>query len=614
MKQISSIRIADRKQTWTALGLLAVLLCLPTVSRAVDPVEKLKTALKDATAGVDAARRDQIKKSVDELKTINQLRRAYFLKEWAPLKLEVVDPKLDIENFRTDIKNRLVSIIRDVARNAVQEKDADRQIAVARMIAELAESEQTPERSSTGKFASVFLDVLIGGKAGKGLVDNPDIFVRQCALDALGKITPKAADAKPVLRAALQGPELGPRRIAAYALTDLVRNAQFLDADDELETIAEAVSAAVLTLRDPNEDEAIRGYCIQTIHASAKVFTDNDTALRFEKEGDKLVLDAKTRKILQGFQDAAPRLLAAFKATESKDGIVYDNLNIRLTALNALSQIVSARIQIVRKLYENPDKLPPAKTPSRSELLASYKAPDPIEPLLGGSWVEVPALLRRENDVRLRRGAMALLEMITEDVEHALVTRKVEKAITPEARRQFVRLITAGLYDSDRFVRWSAARTIRFISFEYIDEEIVLGLGHMLIDPADRDHDLSAAAGATLESIAGSRYAPSAVRFLKSVITDPEKDVEIREAALKTLVQIGGPAANEAFPEVASVLTDSGVRIRRLAAETLGILGQPPTREIALDALAALKLALRDDDPQVRHNASEAILSIRVPR
>lgn len=209
---------------------------------------------------------------------------------------------------------------------------------------------------------------------------------------------------------------------------------------------------------------------------------------------------------------------------------------------------------------------------------------------------------------------MSLLEQVAIDIDLAIVARTVDKEQSLQLRRRFAVLITPGLVDPDRIVRWTAARTVRYIAIDLVSEEMVVALGHMLIDPVDRDPSLSGAAAETLQAIAASRYAPRAIRFLKSAITDREKDVEIREASLRTLVQIGGEEANDAFPEVTSVLTDPEVRIRRLAAETLGILARPRTRPIAEEAIAALKIALRDDDNQVRQNAAEAILSIVVPR
>ena len=50
-----------------------------------------------------------------------------------------------------------------------------------------------------------------------------------------------------------------------------------------------------------------------------------------------------------------------------------------------------------------------------------------------------PRVIKNSDDVRLKRGAMSLLERVAEDVEATLATKKQEKAITTETIRQFVR-------------------------------------------------------------------------------------------------------------------------------------------------------------------------------
>src|SRR5688572_28002593 len=193
---MKSIMLAS-VQTLAALFIAACL--APVVAHAVEPVEQIRRALKiDPGVGeIDvqkaAERRALIEQAMPDLKTINQLRRAYFLKEWVlhgrPDKLD----KIDINSFRVQIGKKLIEKVRAAA----SEANNDRQIAVARMIAELAASDEPADRSPTGKFASAFTDLLVGGKDSKGLVEHPDIYVRQSALDALGKITPKPAAAKP---------------------------------------------------------------------------------------------------------------------------------------------------------------------------------------------------------------------------------------------------------------------------------------------------------------------------------------------------------------------------------------------------------------------------------
>src|SRR6185295_13296283 len=103
--------------------------------------------------------------------------------------------------------------------------------------------------------------------------------------------------------------------------------------------------------------------------------------------------------------------------------------NLRLTALETLSQIVSARSKIIEKLGEKELELPLEKRVYRSDLFKKYKTTDPIgyflaiddkqkgAPETHWHWEVVPTLMNVRNEVRLRRGAVLLLEGIAEDIE-----------------------------------------------------------------------------------------------------------------------------------------------------------------------------------------------------
>lgn len=579
------LRTRSRRLLGLTLATACAVAVLPGFGRTADPIR----TLKDAVVQQDFRR---IEATIPDLKSINELRRAYFLGDWSVHKEVATDPKL--EALRKTIGDRLTKAIEKAADRADADKSSDRQIALARAIAEMAEAEKSGDRSPQGKFAARFVPLL------KKLANHEDVLVRQCAIDALGKATPKAADAMPIIQAALKNSELGPRRLAAYALLDLIKNAHTLERPDEMDVVAGAVTTAVAALG--TDDEAIRAYSLQAVQAAAKLFLDyprsNDAIFYFEKEGDK----SDVRKIMKAFYDSNTHLITALKSDPS--------LDIRLTALEALSQIVGARNKIIEKLMEGQEKAIPDKRPNRANLFK--KGEDPIGKIIETDWEAVVGLMDKNQDVRMKRGAVALLEMITEDVEQAIAAREFDKEKALQARQKLVNTIAPGLYDTDRVVRWTAARTVRYLPSELIDARIIEGLGFMLIEQADRDYDLGATAAATLEAIADSPAAVRALRFIKSAIMDRQKDVEIREAALRTLVQLG-TEANTAFPELTSILTDPDVRIRRLATETLGVLGRPVTRQQAEEALTALRNALRDDDSQVRQNAAEAILSIVVP-
>ncbi len=676
---------------WLLVGIGAAALLAPAAARADDAVETLKRTLKEK-------RWAEVAKDAQKLKTLADLRRAYFLKEWQFARGVA-------EKTRDGIGARLDQGIRAGASG-----DVDRQVAACILIAEIAETDQPDQRGPTGKFAARFSSLLVGTNKEKGLVHHEDVRVQQAALHALGRITPPPADAMPVLRAVLKGDDLGPRRLAAYALTDLVKNAGFLPHSDEMATINQATAEAVRVLGDPGQDEQVRGYCLQTILTSARIFTDYRWTTKYElplKERDvvqfeldkklnKLVLDPGVQDLLKSCREAMPQFTAALGNDPSA--------NIKLTALETISQLITSRYKLCEKLQVEhgkmrilPDELfggkgiriggvpkdgaaqqaivkagdvsaePPglrvgdvivelagkqfpdladyasklaayegpapiemrilrdgkefdvvARVLSRSELLKEFNAPDPIEPLLNGAWIAIPSVLKPTEDVRLKRGAMGLMERVAEDVEATLDTKKQEKKITADTLRRFVQAITPALSDPDRYVRWTAARTLRYLSPEYFDDDVILALGRMLIDPVQRDPDLSKAAAETIELIAMAPYAPKAILFLRSAIADPTMEGSNRIAAMKALVAIGmneanQAAVNEAFPEVTSAVGADEASVRREACLTLGQLGHPATDEHYRAAINALKNAMRDDDTEVRLNASEAILSVAPP-
>jgi HEAT repeat protein len=593
LKSASTIRV------WLCVA--AALACVPALAQANDGVEKLRRALKDGHF-------DQAVQAAERLKTISELRRGYFLSEW-PRGVDVEDRPL-LDKARASLEKRLT----DAVRRAASMPDVERQVAACILIAELAEVEQPDYRSANGKFASRFIDILAGKKGDDGLVRDHDVRIRQAAIHALGKITPPPGLALPALRAVLKQDDLGPRRLAAYALNDLVRYAPFRSRVDEWATINGAVVEAVALLNVPNQDELIRGYAMQTITASAKNVTEHRWTTRFEivdepiqfeidKKTDKLVLEQPLQEVLQSWRAGMPRLVSGLESDPSP--------NIKLTALDAINQVLVARYKITDKIQAKHGKALLA----RSALLHLYHAQDPADPLVAGGWTAIPSVLKRNDDIRLRRGAMLLLERIAEDVDASIETKKLDKTkINPETVRQFVRAITPALCDPDRYVRWTAARTLRYLSPAYFDEEVILALGQMLIDPEQRDPDLSNAAAVTLETIAAAPYASRAVRFLRSAIADTTMDTRNRVASMKALVAIGGKAASEAFPEVTGAVGDADPIVRREACITLGQLGQALTPEAYRGAVTALKTAMRDEDTEVRLNASEAILTITGPR
>jgi HEAT repeat protein len=567
-------RCASWHRYWLIAGICAAALLLPGSSRAVDPVAQLREALKlNPTKTIvpnlqlAAKRNAMIEAAIPKLETIQQLRLAYFL-PWKQYDRPDKDLKiLHLDKYYDEIGVKLTKAIR----SAAEAPDVDRQLAIAILIAEIADKDQPEDKE---KFARGLTSVVVA------LAKETDLPLRQASLSALGKITADPAIAIPVLKDTLGKTEIGPRRIAAYALFDIVKNIRYHNRADTLVAIENVVSTAAAGLSDP--DQWVRAYCLQAIQESANASADYFAAATplSDTVNDKTTLKADLQKILKTYQAVNPQLLKALHD---------DKLNVQLTAFQALDQIGIARAKIVQQLKEvTPEN------ESKQLVQSFYESNDPLAGIVGNLQKIAPLI--RSDDVRLRRGAIEFLEILGHQA-------------TPAMKE-----ITQALRDSDRFVRWSAARTIRYLPPESVTAEAVGILGTMLIDP---DPDLSKAAADAIEAL--GPVARDAVDWLGFVVANGDTknrnwDTENRVAALQALASIGRKYAQPAIPKILIALTDPDVRLRREAAETLGKLGRPDDADLARQEIAALRKALSDEDAEVRLNASEAILSVQTPR
>lgn len=643
-----------------ACAVCAGVLLAPTLARASDPVKDLENLLKPALGSAEPIDAGVLTKRVEKeilpkLKTISQLRGAYFLKDWT-----LHRDKPGLMKLREQIGDSLEQMVLTAAKNA----DAEQKIAIAMMIAEMADRELADEKERNLKFANRFVDLLIVGKKnGPSFAADRDVNVKQAAWYAIGKVTPKPNEVLRLkLREVLSSGELGPRRLAAYGLSELIKNGHnFEDFKEEMGTVILALEmarfglrdlsdkeAAALNLPETREDEWVRGYCLQAIKQAGHIFTDYGKAIqspiRYSDPEDPKTFDKEVVATLDALR-AANRPIAV--------ALADDNPKIRLTALQTLNQIVRTRAKIFDTLNYNEDtvlKTPPAKRVYRIELLKKYKGPDPVgyfleydeaskkklavnpdETDLHWNWEIVRTLLRPENEIRVRRGATMMLEGVTEDVESAVMEKKLAKDGTPPYRVRMIDSLRPGLTDPDILVRWSAARAMQYVDPKIVGGEVIIDLARMLIDRdryagrvshwEDRDPNLSATALTSLQALASCPHAWNAIEFLKSAIIDVNNDAEFRVEAVRTLMLIKSEAengnaqkaANSAFPQLTAVLanTDEDVRLRQVAAEALGQIGRPQDPFTFTQAITTLERALRDRDATIRQNASEALLTIR---
>jgi HEAT repeat protein len=604
MTVISAARRGAWKCRWLLAGLCAVAALLPAVSwgqradsgapaivpaeaplasqvdaqdgRPADPVDAIKQALLleiGNSFDLRAKRNKMIETAVPELKTIRQLRRAYFLSEWGN-----PDPVKDDDalQFRPKIGERLTKAISQTAQGA----DAEQKISVAIWIADLAGDAGLRDDRDLFKDQFTAKEQFVRGLTGivLGLLKDKETSVRQAALHALGRITPSPAEVFPALKNALEEKDaLGPRRLAAFAMTDLAKNAKAHPRLEQMEVVEKVIVTASFSLRDA--DESVRGYSLLAILEAAKAFM-NHLSTRAEvtiKLDDKLVLAPDLQKLMNAFQTSLPQLLLALDDPKVK---------VRLTGLQTLDQVCTARAKIVQQLREL-EKFAAEKHENASQLLKAYAAPDPLGGIVERDWTYIARLLK-DDDERVRRGAIDFLEVLGEQAEPALPA------------------ITEALRDPNAFVRWTAARTLRNVPAKKVGYNAVRALAFLLMDP---DADVSKAAAITLETLGPG--AQDAVPELGHMIAnaDPANrawDPDNRLHAMRALAAIGPKLSAAAIPQLIAALADQDARIRRQAAESLGMYG-PAARA----ALPALWQAMRDDDGDVRLNASEAILNIK---
>jgi hypothetical protein len=585
-------------------GCCVAALLVPGLARASDTVHALRQALMIAVGDVEpdleAAKQRYalVEAAVAKLKSnnsIGELRTAYFLDKWGqhirlPGKVQPVLP------FRAEIGKLLEGAIRAAAKNP----NADVRLALTIQIAEMADSEASAELAPR-EFSRSLTDVVVTLTG-----DMNSIAVRQGALHALGKITPDPDAAFAVIKKTLQTePKLGPRRLAAYAITDLAKNSRTQGREKLARIVELAFDTGAAALKDApaleaDPHDAVRGYVMQGLGDAAKALSDfvapqKKEALTEKNKAGNLVLMTDLKKTFQAIQAAQPQVAAALRPDRT--------INVRLTALLTMSHIGQARLNLAGKLDEDNRDRP-------RTVLDRFEAPDPFERVLSrdakkpdAGWQDFAKLLARGEDVRLRRGGMELIELLRDGAAVAAND------------------IATALGDDDLFVAWAAARTIRYLNPKDVRPDamqaLIAGLSEIFDDrplkdrssltrTRERDPNLSKAAIEAIERL--GETAVAAGDALAGVLGNKAGgwDVETRVAAMKALVSIGKAGQRAVLIDV---LTDTDVRIRREAAVTVGRFVRP-SDPLAERAMSALTRALGDDDAEVRLNAAEAILNI----
>jgi HEAT repeat protein len=584
----------------------ALIIGVPQASaQRADPVAALARALSvptDPTSNQEMqARQKELIARIDALRTVSQMRAALNLPDWRDQDADPASSKVDIA-----ARQHLVERLKSLLERALRSKDVAQQLAALTVIGEMASTARGV--GSERSLADMFTPDLVR------LVESDDPILREPAAIALSKASGDPVIAARILSRLFDSPDVGPRRVAARGLENMVQQVAELSRGSNTSTVRAGigdvvnVGRAVLAvigpgLRDPDVD--VRRRCLNTILSAAGTFSLADVLTgAAAAEGT----EPRGGPGVNVFQPLAQSL--AQVTPEVTERLLDPEPSIRLLAAQVLDQIAYARVRILRRpaglpatpgpagpevsaggahlilvaQMQGQRRRPPRTTPPPElppEAAGEGRPPDPIGRALYDS---LPILERamHDPDRRVRQTVIDTLEML-------------QRAATP-AIPQMARL----LYDRDKFIRWQTARTLGKLNPAKAAPEALPGLVRLL---GDNDVDVRMAASVALERF-GPEAAPAVAALARAATRG---DAEACIAAVHALEAIGS-AAVAAVPSLTGLLSNDDNRVRQVAAEALGRLGPA-----ASSALPALQRALSDPDPDVRRAAGDAILDIENP-
>jgi hypothetical protein len=542
-----------------------------------EAVEELRLLLK--APATDVSRRDHaVKEQLRLLDSINDLRRALGLAEWrdedaADEQVAAVD-----QHNRALVAERFEQAVRDV----LGQRDATSQLAALSLLGQMG---STVRAVGTRKsYASTFTPDLVA------LVKKGEPRVREAAARTLGLIHPEPKTAAAALGGLLGAREASLRRAAADGLLNLVRVESQLAGRSRMSDRVEATRADLVNttsavaalagraLRDA--DAGVRRQSVETLHLAADALRKQVLSNRLaddpnEPDSYRRQVEAERKELMPLIRALREQGSALTRALGDKDA------DVRLIARQTLEDMTAPQIQLLERAAAVALNAPKG---SAVELRPSqFISPEALQDsLLEGLHGTVQALAAglKDGDVRARRGAIDVLE-----------------TLGPASASAGPALVRA-LRDPDQFVRWAAARTLGKIS-PVEAATAVPALGSLL---ADLDLDVRLAAVIALE-----RYGPAAQPALPELIRAMRAtDAELRVAAMRAVVAVGGTQTQAAISVLTEALADSDSRVRLMAAQVLGRFG--PGARSAVDAL---KQALQDSDLEVQKAAGEALLNIK---
>jgi HEAT repeat protein len=591
-----------RTGRWSCLGLLGCWLAAAPLF-AADPLEDLKQALtlEDVTNPTEAMlafRRDNLQKKIDALTTIGQLRRALALDEWRDDPARQPNDKLrPIDTLMRGLVGKRLTEALDQQSKA---GDASSRLAVANLIAEMGPNVRALSPDNKSGFARSLTPQV------QRLARDADVGVRQEALRALGTINANVTEAAKTFADILQHDKaVGPRRAAAEGLGQLVKVAVDLEkrslsaADttgvkvtqtEVLAALRETMLKSPVGFRDAAVE--VRARCALAFELAVmplgdgtlidRVGPDSDSRKRFPPAGRPLSkeeiddLELKHQEMKRAIGELRPALEAMRAHAHDLTLLLSDaDPAVRFTGIETLKNVALVRQRLRQRVLALPEF--PGTTIDHRALLEGI---DPLELFLKTDLGAVAPLFS-EADMRLRREAAIFLLLLD------------ERAL-PLSRH-----LIARLSDSDRSIRWVAARALNNFPPERISEAVP----HLARLLTDDDPNARKAAAETLEWM--GPLARGALGALGQAIQ--QGDPEGRIAAVKALTALESNIAQEATPQLIAVLgqPDADSKVLVAVADALAQIG-PPARA----AVPSLRRLVGHDDSEVRKAASEAILEI----
>jgi HEAT repeat protein len=539
-------------------------------------VKRLKEALSLPIRGEPPdekdlnARKTNLASHIKDLDGVLEFRQALMLHEWRDNDFDKQIAELDRE-MREKLADNLIQTLR----KALKSGDTTRELAAADLLSEVGISirgisgpSKEEQRSLAAALAPDLADLLGRKKAA----------VNAAAARALGKIYADPTIAVPALERALQSGQVGEQRAAAEGLTSLIQVTDKLSKEAERaisrgeagEIGARVVLAVSRGLQNPDSD--VRRQCAEALRQTAATLGENVPFLRpLEEEPKEAVGPQKDQGAL------LPLAKALGDRGESLARLLRDqDAEVRLAAARALEEMGNARSRFQRV------------TGSMAEGSGEKKEGNeslPQEALFRGLHAAIPALSEglSDPDPEVRLASVEVFESLGNDAAPAATA------------------LTRTLGDSNRFVRWAAARALSNIDPEAdpkAAETAVPALARVLFDP---DLNTRMAAAATLEKY--GRVAKRAVPEMARAVATGDPDSRV--AVIRAVEAVDPADAQPAIPVLSRSLTHPDNRVRRVAAEALGRIG-PAARQ----AEPALRRALDDSDDLVRKAAAEALMNI----